>query len=151
METMFQLSNLVILPFWALMILVPRWRWTERIIRSPLIAVPPALMYAALVLPQLGTLLPQVANPSLAGVAALLGTPEGATIAWVHFVAFDLFVGRWAYLDSRERQISAWLMAPVLFFILMFGPLGLLGYLGLRAVYARRVRGATARVEGAHV
>ena len=64
-----------------------------------------------------------------------LGEPAGATIGWVHFLAFDLFVGRWAYLDSRERSISAWLMAPVLFFTLMFGPMGFVLYLVLRTIH----------------
>jgi hypothetical protein len=76
-----------------------------------------------------------VLSPSLAGIAALLGTPAGATIAWVHFLAFDLLVGRWAYLDSRERGVSAWLMGPVLFFTLMLGPVGFLLYLAVRALH----------------
>ncbi|MFQ3592420.1 MAG: abscisic acid-deficient protein Aba4 family protein, partial [Gemmataceae bacterium] len=47
-------------------------------------------------------------------------------------LTFDLFVGRWIYLDSRERGVSVWLTGPCLFLTLMFGPLGLLGYLGVR-------------------
>ncbi len=52
-------------------------------------------------------------------------------------LAFDLFVGRWAYLDGRERGVSPWLMAPVLLLTLMFGPLGLLAHLALRALPPR--------------
>jgi hypothetical protein len=70
----------------------------------------------------------------MSSVATLLGSPEGATIAWVHFLAFDLFVGRWIYLDSQERRLSPLLMAPVLFLTLMLGPFGFLFYLVLRAV-----------------
>ncbi|MFI5895873.1 abscisic acid-deficient protein Aba4 family protein [Actinoplanes sp. NPDC051513] len=33
--TLFGLTFLVAAPFWALMILLRRWRWTERIIGSP--------------------------------------------------------------------------------------------------------------------
>jgi len=62
-------------------------------------------------------------------VAALLGVPAGATVAWLHFLAFDLFVGRWIYLDGRERGITSWVMAPVLFLTLMLGPCGFLLYL----------------------
>ena len=134
MDQLFSIGNLLILPFWALMIVLPHWRWTRRIIGSPLVVVPPALLYAAVVLPGIAEILPAVASPTLAGVSQLLGTPAGATAAWMHFLAFDLFVGRWAYLDSRERGISAWIMAPVLFLILMLGPIGLLLYLGLRAL-----------------
>ena len=77
-------------------------------------------------------------NPTLAGIAGLLGTPAGAAVGWVHFLAFDLFVGRWAYLDSRERGISAWLVSPTLFFMFMAGPLGLLLYLAVRVLWQRR-------------
>jgi hypothetical protein len=116
------------------MILLPRWRWTERIIRSPLVSAAPAALYATLTLPRLSEIWPAVARPTLTGVGALLGSPAGATIAWVHFLAFDLFVGRWIYLDSRERQVSPWLTAPLLFLTLMLGPAGLLLYLAVRSV-----------------
>jgi Domain of unknown function (DUF4281) len=143
-EAIFSLSSLLVMPFWALMILLPRWRWTHRILRSPLVILPPALLYGALVLPRLAEVFPAVSSPTLAGIAALLGTPAGATIAWAHFLAFDLFVGRWIYLDGRERGISALLIAPVLFLTLMLGPLGFLLYLVLRDVAARSFGGRTA-------
>jgi hypothetical protein len=120
------------------MILLPRWRWTGRIMRSPLVSAAPALIYAALVIPRVSTIWPAVARPTLTGVGALLSSPEGATIAWVHFLAFDLFVGRWMYLDSRERRLSPLLMAAILFLTLMLGPLGFLAYLLLRAVATSR-------------
>ena len=76
MTLIFRLSNLLVLPFWGLMILLPRWRWTERIMRSPSVSVAAALFYVALVLPRLGTIWPAVARPTLDGVAALLGSPR---------------------------------------------------------------------------
>jgi hypothetical protein len=130
------LSNVLVLPFWAVMILLPRWRWTARIVQSPIGSVVPAALYAALVLPRLGEIWPAVSRPTLSGVATLLNSPAGATIAWVHFLAFDLFVGRWIYLDSQQRRISAWLMAPVLFLTLMLGPVGFLFYLIVRTLAA---------------
>ena len=137
-ERIFSLSHLLVLPFWALMIFAPRWRWTQRIMRSLWVMAPIALLYAILVLPQLGALGPTLAQPSAAGVAAGLGQPAGATIGWVHFLAFDLFVGRRVYLDSRQRGRNAWWMGVVLLFTFMLGPIGLLLYLGDRAL----VRGA---------
>ena len=95
-------------------------------------------------LPGLAEVLPAVTSPTLAGIAALLGTPERATIGWVHFLAFDLFVGRWVYLDSRERGISAWLMASILFVVLMLGPLGFVLYLAIRTAHAAMQRRGSA-------
>jgi hypothetical protein len=96
----------------------------------PIVAL--AAIYVVLLLSQVDSAAGSLLNPTLDGIASLLGTPAGAAAGWVHFLAFDLFVGRWAYLDSRERGISAWLVSPVLFFILMAGPLGLLLYLAAR-------------------
>jgi hypothetical protein len=141
MEQLFSISNLLVMPFWLLMILLPHWRWTRRLIASPLIAVPPVIVYAVVVLPRVTQILAGVANPTLPGVSTLLGTPAGTTAAWAHFLAFDLFVGRWAYLDSRDRNLSAWIMAPVLFLILMLGPLGFALYLGVRALTRRAAGG----------
>ena len=151
LDRLFSLSNLTVMPFWLLMIVLPRWRWTERIMRSPLVALLPALLYAALVLPRFGAIFAAVRTPSLAGIVTLLGIPEGAIIAWAHFLAFDLLAGRWAYLDSRERGISALLMAPVLFFILMLGPIGFLLYLAVRGIYSLRAgRVASVPAPAAH-
>ena len=138
METLFNLSNLLVMPFWLLMIFLPGWRWTQRIMRSLWPIVVLAGIYAVVLLSQIGDAAGSLLNPSLDGIASLLGTPAGAAAGWVHFLAFDLFVGRWAYLDSRTRGISAWLVAPTLFFVLMAGPLGLLLYLALRLVWQRR-------------
>ncbi|WP_437283703.1 ABA4-like family protein [Sorangium sp. So ce375] len=142
MDRVFGLSGLLVMPFWFLMIFLPRARWTRRIMESPLVVLAPALLYTALVIPVLREVLPIVNQPSLAAVAALLGSPAGATIGWVHFLAFDLFVGRWVYLDSRDRDLSPWLMAPVLYLTLMLGPLGFSLYLAVRAMAARSARAA---------
>jgi hypothetical protein len=137
MDLLFNLVNFLVLPFWLLLILAPHWRVTHAVARSLWIVVPPALLYTALVLPALSTLIPLLTNPNLAAVTRALGTPLGATTVWAHLVTFDLFAGRWAYLDSRERKLSAWLASPALFFIFMLGPLGLLLYFLLRSAYRR--------------
>jgi hypothetical protein len=129
---LFTLTFAVAAPFWALMILLPRWSWTERIIASPLIVVPVVVIYAALVIPAFADVLPAVASPTLDGIRDLLGTANGAAAAWAHMIAFDLFVGRWAWLDARTRGVPALVMAPVLLLTILLGPLGLLAYLLVR-------------------
>ncbi|MBW4700727.1 MULTISPECIES: ABA4-like family protein [unclassified Micromonospora] len=130
--TWFTLTFALAAPFWALMILLPGWSWTIRIVRSPLIVLPVLVIYAVLVLPALGAVLPVVTSPTLTGVRDLFGTDVGAAAAWAHLIGFDLFVGRWAWLDSRDRAVPALIMAPVLVATILLGPLGLAGYLVLR-------------------
>lgn len=143
MGTLFSLIFTVAAPFWALMILLPHWRWTRRIIASPWIAVPPVLIYLIVAVSTAGDLLPAVTSPTLTGVSALLGTEPGATAGWAHMIAFDLFVGRWAYLDSRERRIPALVMAPVLLLTILLGPLGFLAYLLVRLGWRSKPAEAT--------
>lgn len=134
-EMLFTFSNLVVMPFWLLMIFLPHWKFTKRVLSSPLIALPTALLYVALVLPQAFSLAGSLSNPSLAGITRLLSTSEAVLIAWAHFLTFDLLTGRWAFLESRAQNFNAWLMAPILFLILMLGPLGFVLYLILRYAY----------------
>jgi len=131
---LFTLTFLVAAPFWAVMILLPGWQLTARVASSPLIVLPPLLIYLIILAPIFPQVWTAVTTMNLAGLQEILGTPAGAAAAWAHFIAFDLFVGRWIYLDSRARTISPWLMGPVLLFTTLMAPLGLLGYLGLRAV-----------------
>jgi hypothetical protein len=75
-------------------------------------------------------------TPTAAGIAAGFSRPAFATLAWAHLVAFDLFTGRWVYLDSRKRNINPWLVAPTLLLTLLAGPVGFLVYLGLRTLHS---------------
>ena len=137
MNTIFSAMFLLVAPLWLAMIFAPHWRGTRWLLAGPFVVLPIALTYAVLVAPRLPELLPMLLRPELEPIAALLGTTTGATIAWAHFLAFDVFVGRWVYLDARERGISAWIVSPILFVVLMFGPLGFALYLGVRALRAR--------------
>ncbi|BCJ41976.1 hypothetical protein GCM10010168_66470 [Actinoplanes ianthinogenes] len=129
---LFNLTFLLAAPFWALMIVAPGWSWTRRIIASPLIVLPVVLIYAVVVLSNLDDVLPAVVNPTLGGVSDLLGSADGATAGWAHMIAFDLFAGRWIWLDARDRGVPHLVLAPILVLTILLGPLGLAGYLAVR-------------------
>lgn len=65
---------------------------------------------------------------SLKGVSNLFKHPRAVLVGWIHYLAFDLFVGLFIYNHAQEYSISHWWLVPVLFFTLMFGPTGLLIY-----------------------
>jgi len=132
MSQIFQLSNLLVMPFWVLMIAAPKWGWSRRIMASTLVVIPIALLYSSLVIPNFAALLPLLANPQLDIIAGLLSTPSGATTAWIHFLAFDLWTGRWVYSDSQQVSIPTWLTSLCLVCVFMVGPFGLLVYILVR-------------------
>jgi hypothetical protein len=138
-ERLFSLTFLCAAPFWALMIFAPHWRTTGRIMASPYVVVPPALIYAALVAMHFPAVWAAVSSPEPGPLSDFLGTPEGATIAWAHFIAWDLFIGRWIYRQSRELDVHPLVMAPILLLTILMSPVGLLAFLPIRAVRARRV------------
>ncbi len=133
-EQLFDLAFALAVPSWLLMVVLPGWSWTHRIISSPWIAAPPLLVYVALLVPQFATFAAPVVGADLPGLTAVLGTAPGAAAIWAHAVGFDLLVGRWMFLDARERGVHPLVMAPVLVLTILLSPLGLLSYLLLRSL-----------------
>jgi hypothetical protein len=75
---------------------------------------------------------------SLADVAALFASPWLLLAGWVHYLAYDLFLGAWIARDADRRGASRWLMVPVLPLAFLFGPAGFLLWIMIRAAVARR-------------
>jgi hypothetical protein len=59
----------------------------------------------------------------------------------VHYLAFDLFIGGWELRDAQRRGVPHLLLLPCLGLTLMFGPLGLLVYFGVRRLFGREPLG----------
>jgi len=140
-DQLFQISNVLVIPFWVLMIALPRWQWTRTIMASHLVVLPIALLYSVLVVPNLASILPDLANPTLPVVQQLLGSDAGATTAWIHFLAFDLWTGRWVFLDAQSARVPVWITSLALIAVFMVGPFGLLLYLTIRWLFVRRQNG----------
>ncbi|MFH8633008.1 ABA4-like family protein [Streptomyces lydicus] len=147
-STLFDLAFLLAAPFWALMILAPGWRFTDRIAASPLPMVPVLAVYlvlAAGVFPQLWA---AVSHPDLAGFQELLRLGGGAGAIWAQVIAWDLFLGQWMYREARALRIHPLVMGPLLVLTVLLSPFGVLLFLALRAVVRRRTRRAAPNVAG---
>jgi Domain of unknown function (DUF4281) len=138
-EAIFGYANLYAMICWAVLAFAPK----RDVVLAPLFYAGTgllALAYAVLIVGLLGGIIDGGAGggdgtpdfTTLAGVQALFDTQGGATIGWIHYLAFDLFVGIWTARNADRRGINRIVQAPVLFFILIAGPLGLTLYLILR-------------------
>ncbi len=126
-EQLFNGANLFVLPFWTLMIVLPNWGVTKRVMQSYI----PFLVLAGLYLFLLsGTLTAEnaqaLANPKLADIARFFADDRAAATGWVHFLVMDLFVGRWIYLEGQRTGV--WTVHSILF-CLFAGPFGLLSHI----------------------
>ena len=77
---------------------------------------------------------------SLANVMALFTDPSIALAGWVHYLAFDLFVGAWITRTARAGGIPHLLVLPCLVPTFLFGPAGFLAFTALRAAFAARAQ-----------
>ena len=75
---------------------------------------------------------PDLLDYSVAGLRPLFMSDGGIVIGWTHYLAFDLFVGRWIARDADARGVGRLAQLPFLFMTLMAGPMGLLSWLLFR-------------------
>jgi hypothetical protein len=138
LERMFALASAAAVVGWVMLAVAPlRREW----------AVTGARLVAALLCGFYATMLatgltggagppPGAGFSTLAGVRLLLSTPEALLAGWVHYLAFDLFVGSWEAADAPTARVPHWLLLPCLALTFVAGPFGLLLYLLIKA--ARR-------------
>jgi len=137
-EQLWPLTNLALLG-WVPLAVAPRWKHT---MKASLI---PPLLHAAIYVGGIFSLIVFSGDDesmdfgSLQGVATGFKDPNVVFVGWIHYLVFDLLVGRMIVKDSIERGASlkfhALAIVPCLFFTLMLGPTGWLGYMVLRSVF----------------
>jgi Domain of unknown function (DUF4281) len=127
LSQLFDGANLFVLPFWTLMVFLPKWDITRRVISSPLPFITLAGLYIYLLIvavnPESAAAL---ANPKLADIARFFADEGAAAVGWVHFLVMDLFVGRYIYLEGQRTGVFT---VHSIVMCLFFGPIGLLSHL----------------------
>ena len=131
-ETVFSIANLVALVGWLLLIFAPRWKWTQKIVVSGAVSLLLSVIYLVLIVLFFGKA--EGGFSSLADVMKLFTNPYAALAGWIHYLAFDLFVGSWEVRDAGKRGISHWFVMPCLVLTFLLGPIGFLLYRILRLV-----------------
>lgn len=76
---------------------------------------------------------------ALAQLRALLADDAALAAAWLHYLAFDLFVGAWIVHESDQFELPPWLIVPCLGLTCVAGPAGLLAFIAVRTVVPRLV------------
>jgi hypothetical protein len=74
-----------------------------------------------------------VQDYGLSGVAAFFDVPGLQLLGWVHYLAFDLFVGSWIAEEGSRLGMPRALVIPCLLLTFLIGPFGLLVFFLLRS------------------
>ncbi|NES22399.1 MAG: DUF4281 domain-containing protein [Symploca sp. SIO3E6] len=124
---LFNIANIFVLPFWLLMIVLPNWGVTRKVMTSYLPFIPLVGLYLYLFI---SSITPESAaalsNPQLADIARFFADETAAATGWVHFLVMDLFVGRYIYLEGQRT--GTWTVHSLVL-CLFAGPMGLFSHI----------------------
>ena len=112
------------------MLIAPEHDLTKKIMQGPWFFLGPILIWWAVTIasPQgLIDFAKDSTNPAgiLDSLAALMGTKAGASAAWAHMVAGDIFVTHWMWKRCMEHNSERWVTAVTVFFGVMLMPVGI--------------------------
>jgi membrane protein insertase Oxa1/YidC/SpoIIIJ len=131
-DAIFSICNSTALLGWLVLAIGGRARWASSLVIGVILPLLLAFVYTGLLIGHWGE--SKGGFGSLTDVAALFSNHWVLLAGWIHYLAFDLFMGSWEVRDAQAHGISHFLVIPCLFFTFMFGPVGLLLYFVIRGV-----------------
>ena len=137
-DQIFSIANALAIVAWVLLAALPRQRWVAGVAASFVVPALFASAYVAIVATQFGR--SAGGFSTLAAVATLFSNPWLLLAGWLHYLAFDLFVGSWEVRDARDRGIPHLAVVPCLALTFLVGPAGWLVYVVLRSAYGQSRR-----------
>lgn len=141
-DQLFSAANLFAVVGWLLLAVAPRWRWTERLVISGAWSVILSVLYLVLIVLHMPS--SEGGFGTIADVRALFASDGLLLAGWVHYLAFDLFVGAVEVRLARASGVYHGIMIPILFLTFMLGPVGLLAFFVVRSIRERRLVSVTA-------
>jgi hypothetical protein len=126
-DQLFSLANALALLAWLCLLFLPHVAAIRNVIAAAVIPCLFATAYAVI--------LARFFDPggfarfsTLEGLASLQTSPWLLLAGWLHYLAFDLFVGAWEVRTARRDGIAHVAIVPSLFLTFMVGPAGLLAF-----------------------
>ncbi len=141
-EQVFSIVNAVAVGGWLILIFGGRARWVSALVTGSLLPLLFAVLYGGLIVTHWSER--QGGFGTLAEVGALFSNQWLLLAGWVHYLAFDLFIGSWQVRDAQKHRIPHVAVVPALILTFLFGPVGLLVYSAMRIFRTRTLRLNTA-------
>ena len=136
LETIFSVAGAIAAVGWLLLVLLPRLR-SAQITAGVIVPLLLSALYLFLIVQNFSGA--PGGFGSLADVSLLFSKQALLLAGWVHYLAFDLFIGAWEIRDSQRHQIPHLVMIPCLLMTFMLGPIGLLFYFAIRTAKTRKL------------
>jgi hypothetical protein len=117
-ERLFSLCNSFAVVGWLVLVFTGRMRWAARLVSGVIIPLIIAILYVYLIAAHFGKT--QGGFRTLDQVATLFSNRWLLLAGWIHYLAFDLFIGSWQVRDALMLGISHLIVIPCLALTFMF-------------------------------
>ena len=142
-ENIYLWTNIGLLPFWLMLIIIPNSKVTQIFINSVILPLVLSAAYvyviyqAVLLDEQIFAIFKLYLN--LDNLYTIFATESFLLIFWLHFLALNLFLGSWMSRDGIKYNMSRGLVFVPLVLVYFTGPLGLVLYWIIRVFYAKKL------------
>ena len=142
-ENIYLWTNLCILPFWLMLIIIPDSKFTKFFVNSIILPLILSTIYIYIIYQTI--LLDEPIFDilklyfSLDNLYTVFATESFLLIFWLHFLALNLFLGSWISRDGVKYSISRSLVSVPLILVYFAGPVGLVLYWIIRVFYAKKL------------
>ena len=136
LETLFSLASAIAMVGWLALVFLPGRAWVRE--KFSALVIPGVLALGYLVLLALYMPGAEGGFDSLANVARLFEEPALLLAGWVHYLAFDLFVGAWIAREGYRAGVPHLALLPAFVLTFLAGPVGFLVFLATRRIFSRQ-------------
>jgi len=137
LEQLFSMAGLIAMAGWIVLLILPRNPIAQRVAG---ITVPLILSVGYLILIARHFRGAEGGFGSLADVAMLFQKRELLLAGWIHYLAFDLFIGAWETRDAQRNGLPHLVVIPCLVMTFLLGPIGLLFYFAIRTAKTKALK-----------
>ena len=142
-ENIYLWTNLGVLPFWLMLIIIPNSKFTQFFINSIILPLILSTVYIYIIYQSILLEEPILdifkLYLSLEDSYTLFATENFLLLFWIHFVAINLFLGSWISRDGVKYNVPKSVIFIPLVLIYITGPTGLVLYWMIRIFYSRKL------------
>ena len=142
-ENIYLWANFGLIPFWLMLIIIPRSKFTQFFVNSIILPLIIGCAYIYIIYQSflLDDPLLDVFKLylSIENLYTVFATESFLLVFWLHFLALNLFLGSWISLDGVKYNIPQSIVTLPLILVYLVGPLGLVLYWVIRVFYAKKL------------
>ena len=141
-ENIYLLTNWGVIPFWLLLIFLPKHSMTNFFVQSiiaPMILAGAYIFIAYNIYLERNFLDGFELYSGLDGLYSMFSNEAFLLIFWIHFLAISLFTGAWIARDSQKYMMPNFLTSIFLILTYFTGPFGLLTYWFVRIFFEKKI------------